>query len=249
MATTGPHSRSLRGAFRETLPALVVAAAILVAGAVGFTIGRREFAAGSALPVIRNAPSYTLTNQLGQSVASTSFSGKVQVVTFLFPYCTTLCPLIAAHLANFENLYLRPSHLSEKVELVAFNIDPVDTGPSEMRVFMKQYGWDPKDLHWQFLTGKPEEIRRVVRDGFAVPYRRVLLSSEVGKGMASPQVVQPEIVNQLAATAHADFDIVHDDVIEVVDRQGRIRQIYENADTVGGLRLLRVVDQLSEKRD
>ena len=248
MATTGLHPRLFTGAAREALPALVVAAAILVAGVAGFAIGRREFAAGERLPVIRAAPSYRLTNQLGQSVGSTSFSGKVQVVTFLFPYCTTLCPLIAAHLANFENLYLRPSGLSDKVQLVAFDIDPADTGPRERRAFMKEYGWDPKDLHWQFLTGAPEEIRRVVRGGFAVPYQRVPLSSEYGEGMAGSQVAQPEIVNKLAAAAHPDFDIVHDDVIEVVDRQGRIRQIYENADTVGGQRLLRVVVDLIGQR-
>jgi cytochrome oxidase Cu insertion factor (SCO1/SenC/PrrC family) len=247
MATTGLHPRSFKNAWRETLPALIVAAAVLVAGVAGFAIGKREFAAGSALPVIRSAPSYTLTNQLGESVASTTFSDKVQVVSFLFPYCTTLCPLIAAHFANFENLYLRPAGLADEVALVAFDIDPADTGPREMRAFMKEYGWDPKDRHWQFLTGSPGEISRVVRDGFAVPYQRLPLASE--KGIAGPQIVQPEIVNQLAAAAHPDFDIMHDDVIEVVDGHGRIRQVYETADTVGGTRLLRVVNDLLAERD
>ena len=41
------------------------------------------------------APSFTLTDQTGHAIASTHFRGKVQVVSFLFPYCTTDCPLLA----------------------------------------------------------------------------------------------------------------------------------------------------------
>ena len=57
-------------------------------------------------------------------------------------------------------------------------------------------------------------------------------------------MVQPEVVNKLAETAHADYDIVHNDVIEIVDQQGRIRRIFDDADTINWTRLLSVVQGL-----
>jgi protein SCO1 len=222
---------------------LATAAAIVAAALLGFLIGEREFAGRNpALPVIGRTPAYTLVNQLGERISSRSFRGKVEIVTFLFPYCTTLCPLIAAHLANFENLEARPAGIAKKVAIVSFNLDPAATGPPQMRAFLKQYGWDPEDLAWQYLTGSPAAIRRVVRDGFGVAYQKVPLSSESGAG--ARRVVQPEVVNPLAQQAHVRYDIVHDDVIEVVDQKGRIRTIYQNANTVGPGRLLRVVQAL-----
>jgi protein SCO1/2 len=228
------------------LRVLMLAAAIPAAGLLGLAIGEQRNAAVPALPVIRPAPAYTLTDQLGQPVSSKSFRGKVQIVSFLFPYCTTMCPLIAAHLANFENLGARPAGIADKVAIVSFNIDPAGTGPAQMRAFLKQYGWNPNDLHWQYLTGSRAAIRRVVRDGFGVAYQRVSLSSESRGGSHGGvlPVVQPEVVNEIAEKAHPDYDIAHDDVIEVVDQQGRIRKIFENADTVGWTRLMRVVTDL-----
>jgi protein SCO1 len=97
---------------------------------------------------------------------------KIQLVTFLFPYCTTLCPLITAHLVNLENLGLRPNGIEDKVEIVSFEVDPAHTGPPQMRAFLRQYGWNPQDPHWQYLTGSPADVRRVVQNGFGVWYKR-----------------------------------------------------------------------------
>ncbi|MGH7052922.1 MAG: hypothetical protein ACREFA_03775, partial [Stellaceae bacterium] len=52
------------------------------------------------------------------------------------------------------------------------------------------------------------------------------------------------VVNTLATAVHRNYDIVHDDVIEIVDQEGHIRKIFENADTVGWPRLLSVVQNL-----
>jgi protein SCO1/2 len=246
MTAAATHPAVGASRWLRRLRLLALAAAIPAAAFLGFALGEHRLAAGPALPVIRPAPSYVLTNQLGQSVSSASFRGKVQIVSFLFPYCTTMCPLIAAHLANFENLGARPAGIADKVAIVAFNIDPSGTGLPQMRAFLKQYGWNPDDLHWQYLTGAPAAIGRVVRGGFGVAYEKVSDSSEAA-GEALP-VVQPEVVNPLAEKAHADYDIVHNDVIEIVDQEGRIRKIFDDADTVGWTQLLNVVQDLLDEK-
>lgn len=217
----------------------LLCAAILAVG--GYVLGRVQGSRQVAsLPVLGSAPEYDLTNQLGQPVRSSQMDGKVRVVSFLFPYCTTLCPLIAAHLTNFMRAEVLPTDLADKVQLVSINVDPEHTGLPEMRAFLKQYGWDPHDLHWQFLTGDPKSVRHVVSDGFHVAYASVTEAEQTPQpGDIVP--VQPEVENPLAAKAHVHYDVVHNDVIELVDPQGRIRKIYTHADTVGPDELARTI--------
>ena len=49
-----------------------------------------------------NAPPWTLTDQNGKTVSSADLAGKVQVVTYLFPYCTSFCPTETHILASLE---------------------------------------------------------------------------------------------------------------------------------------------------
>ncbi len=214
---------------------------------VGFAAGMLVERARSAPPALADlgpAPRYTLTNQLGQPVASQAFAGKVQVVTFLFPYCTTYCPLIAAHLMGFERLMvLAQGGLQNKVEIVSFNVAPGTVGPKEMREFLHQYGWDPRDPHWQFLTGSRAQIRKVVTGGYHVAFRRVAASDDDSDAdtTGTPQLT---VANPLAAKAKPGFDITHNDAIEIVDGKGRIRKIYDDADVVPNEQLWKDVSRL-----
>ncbi|HKJ08766.1 MAG TPA: SCO family protein [Gammaproteobacteria bacterium] len=217
-----------------------------LAGVIGWMLGiisTMQSRGQSTLPVVGTAPSYRgLTNQLGNKVSSDQFRGKVRVVTFLFPYCTTYCPLIAAHLVGFENL-LRSSGLQNRVQIVAFDVDPADTGPKQMRAFLKEYGWNPSNLHWQYLTGKPATIKHVVRDGYHIDYRKVSLKQEAQE-TGPEQTPQPTVVNPLAQKVKPDYDISHNDGLIIVDRQGRIRKIYDQADTVSIRQLLHTIKPL-----
>ncbi|MGH8128348.1 MAG: SCO family protein [Gammaproteobacteria bacterium] len=201
----------------------------------------------SRLPVLGTAPDYTLTNQLGHTVQSKTFAGKVQVVTFLFPYCTDYCPLIAAHLVSLEQA-LKTAQLADKVQLVAFNVDPAHTGPKIMAAFMRQYGWDPHDTHWQYLTGTPQQVRQVVTGGFHADYEQVpeavadrQAAVAEKQGLYTPP---PEIVNPLASKAKPDYDITHNDSLMLVDGHGRIRRIFPEADRVSDSDLVSAIRRL-----
>ena len=225
-----------------------------LAGLIGWLIGVEFYGAGrfggpaagqsaNAEPVLGKAPSYQgLTNQLGDSVGSSQFKGKVQVVTFLFPYCTTYCPLIAAHLVGFEHL-LKQAGLQDKVQVVAFDVDPEDTGPKQLRAFMKEYGWNPKDLHWQYLTGKPKTIRHIVTDGFHIDYQKVT-NEQAAREQGPNQTPQPVVVNPLANRVKPGYDVTHNDGMVIVDPQGRIRKVYDQADVLSNQALLSAIKPL-----
>jgi protein SCO1 len=221
----------------------VLAAVLLLAGFVAGVFVERARSGPPPLADLGPAPHYTLTNQLGQKISSNRFAGKVQVVTFLFPYCTTYCPLIAAHLMGFERLLvLAQTGLQNKVEIVSFNIAPDAAGPKQMREFLHQYGWDPKDPHWQYLTGSKAQIRHIVTGGYHVAFRRVANGADAGSGPA--QTPQLAVSNPLAAKVKPGFDISHNDAIEIVDTKGRIRKIYDDADVVPNQQLWKDVSRL-----
>ncbi|MDA8093248.1 MAG: SCO family protein [Betaproteobacteria bacterium] len=226
----------LKGARRA-----VTALFVFVAGVAGWLLGRTGATPRAALPVLFAAPRFNdLLNQDGARVSSAAFRGQVQIVTFLDPYCNALCPVIAAHLVGFENM-LAQTALAHRVEVVAFDIDPA-TGPRQMRAFLKQYGWDPRDLHWQFLSGKPGQIRRIVTGGYHVDYQ-IVAHAHAGAG-SSPALAaggsapQPLVANPLADKADVSFNIIHNDIMMVVDGKGRVRRIYDQADAVGAFELL-----------
>jgi protein SCO1 len=228
---------------------IVVAAAVVATAFVGgYRYAQSRLAAQAALPVLGNAPTYTLTNQLGAPVTSASFHGKVQLVTFLSPYCTEYCPLIALNLASLEQA-LQAGGLADRVQFVAFNVDPEHTGPPAMAAFLKQYGWDPSDPHWQFLTGLPAAIRTVVTKGFFIDYEQVSEKQEDAEANAARRlgrfVPEPEVANALAAQARPDYDIVHNDALVVVDPQGRLRVVYDEASRVPNAELLATISRLA----
>lgn len=206
-------------------------ALVAVAVFLKFTGGQNY----AALPIIGKAPAYRLIDQNGKSVSSTAFAGKVQIVTAVFPYCTELCPLIAANLADFHDRVVQRTGLKGHVVFVFFNVAPDVAGPPQLRQFLKQYGFNPGDPSVFFLTGPRQEIRRVVRNGYHIAYYRTKADSD-DSGI--------EIKNPLAEKAKLDFDIKHDDTIELVDGAGRIRKIFENGTRVGNMRLERAIAPL-----
>lgn len=234
----------------KLITVLVLAAIIIISFLAGSQFGGGNAQKKSKYKVIGKVPSYTLTNQLGQKVSSRKFKGKIRVVSFLFPYCREYCPLIALNMVHFEQL-LKNAHLTNRVQLISYDVDPSHTGPSQMRAFMKEYGWNPKNLDWQYLTGKPSEIKKIVRNSYYVSYQLVseakedsLVNREKKEGTYIPS---PQVQNKLADKVNPDYDVAHNDAIAIVDTKGRIRKIINGADHFSNQQLLNIVDNLLTK--
>lgn len=246
---TGPRQARLR-ATGYALASLVLLA--LAGGVVAWVIGgqssagARSAAEDTARGTLNygNAPSYQLTDQNGREFSSTQLAGKVQVVTYLFPYCTSFCPTITRTIRLAEIEAARAG-LAGKVNYVAFNVDPAGSGPRQMRAFLQEYGVPANDPSWHFLTGSPAVVRRVVTGGFHIYYRRVTLASEARtarrekrNGTYQPQ---PDVNNPLADRAKVNYDIVHNDSVEVIGPNGRITSLFASADKLSAARLLQAI--------
>jgi cytochrome oxidase Cu insertion factor (SCO1/SenC/PrrC family) len=115
---------------------------------------------GSAAALNFPAPGFRLTDQDGRQVSLASLRGKVVLLTFLDPVCTSDCPLIAQEFRAAGQLL---GANSRDVELVAIAANPVYYGPAYIRAFDRQEGLTGVP-NWKFLTGPLPELKRIWHD-------------------------------------------------------------------------------------
>jgi cytochrome oxidase Cu insertion factor (SCO1/SenC/PrrC family) len=115
----------------------------------------RNLDPGSPLSAV--APGFTLTDQFGKRVSLRSLRGKVVVVSFNDPECTTICPLTTTALLHAKKL-LGPA--ASRVELLGIGANPEATEVKWVRAYSQAH----EMLHkWRFLTGSLPELSRVWR--------------------------------------------------------------------------------------
>ena len=108
-------------------------------------------------PLSAMAPNFTLSDQFGSRVSLRSLRGKVVVLSFNDPECTTICPLTTTALLRAKKL-LGPA--GSGVELLGVGANPEKTQVKWVRAYSQAHGM----LHqWRFLTGSLPELKRVWR--------------------------------------------------------------------------------------
>jgi cytochrome oxidase Cu insertion factor (SCO1/SenC/PrrC family) len=114
---------------------------------------------GSSAPLDFKAPAFTLTNQHGREVSLASLHGKVVLLTFLDPVCTSDCPLIAQEFRQADQLL---GGRSRQVEMVAVVTNPLYTQPGYTAAFDRQEHMNTLP-NWQYLTGSAAQLKKVWR--------------------------------------------------------------------------------------
>ena len=116
-----------------------------------------EAIAGLTAPLNFPAKGFQLTDQHGQAVTLASLRGKVVLLTFLDPVCTSDCPLIAQEFRAAGQLL---GARSPKVELVAIVNNPVYRQVADVQAFDRQEYMN-QIPNWLYLTGSVPQLQRV----------------------------------------------------------------------------------------
>jgi cytochrome oxidase Cu insertion factor (SCO1/SenC/PrrC family) len=95
------------------------------------------------------APGFSLTDQDGQAVTLASLHGKVVLMTFLDPVCTSDCPIIAQEFKQTGELL---GAKDKDVELVAIVANPTYRSTTFTQAFDRQEGLTGVP-NWLYLTG------------------------------------------------------------------------------------------------
>jgi protein SCO1/2 len=113
----------------------------------------------SGLPVIGEAPNFTLRSQDGAEIALDQFRGKVVAVTFIFASCSVTCPLLTAKMATVQNRL--GSKFGTKIAFLSITVDPEHDTPDVLKRYARSFGADPAG--WTFVTGSPSVIQDLER--------------------------------------------------------------------------------------
>ncbi len=113
--------------------------------------------AGNSASLDLPAPGFSLTDQDGRTVSLASLRGKVVLMTFLDPVCTTDCPLIAQEFKQTGQL-LGPQ--GSNVELIAVVANPTYRSTVFTRAFDQQEGLATVP-NWLYLTGSLSQLSAV----------------------------------------------------------------------------------------
>jgi cytochrome oxidase Cu insertion factor (SCO1/SenC/PrrC family) len=111
---------------------------------------------GSSAPLNYPAPGFTLTDQHGRQVSLASLHGKVVLLTFLDPVCTSDCPLIAQEFRQADQVLGARSH---GVELVAIVANPLYHTLAYTRAFDSQERLSTVP-NWLYLTGSLSQLEQ-----------------------------------------------------------------------------------------
>ena len=113
--------------------------------------------AGNSTTLDLPAPGFSLTDQDGRTVSLASLRGKVVLMTFLDPVCTTDCPIIAQEFKQTGQLL---GAQDKNVELVAVVANPIYRSATFTRAFDQQEGLTAVP-NWLYLTGSLSQLGAV----------------------------------------------------------------------------------------
>jgi cytochrome oxidase Cu insertion factor (SCO1/SenC/PrrC family) len=84
--------------------------------------------------------------------------GRLVLISFIYTSCTDICPLLMRNLSDAQGRL--GDIFGKDVFFVSISVDPEDDTPEELKKYAERYETKPG---WTFLTGKKEDVDRVVR--------------------------------------------------------------------------------------
>ncbi|WP_229216403.1 SCO family protein [Dyadobacter sp. 3J3] len=100
-------------------------------------------------------PTFTFTNQYGDTVTEKIVKDKIYVTDFFFTSCPTICPVMKRQMLKvYKEFKDNPD-----VMILSHTIDPEHDTPQVLNKFAKDLGVEGKQ--WQFLTGPKEKIYEI----------------------------------------------------------------------------------------
>ena len=158
-----------------------------------------------ALPVLgpegHTVPAFAFTGIDSTEISHRTVEGRVKIVDYFFTHCPTICPIMSSQLARTQH-WLKDHNLDKEVMLLSHSVDPVRDTPARLKTYATQLGADTTS--WKFLTGDKEDLYDQARFG----YYLTALESDTAAG-----------------------GFFHSDAFVLVDRENRIRGLYDGTST------------------
>ncbi len=149
MGEEGKIPQKSSAIFRHRWLLLVVAGAMLAAGAAVFFLAKRS-QEGPA------APGFVLRDQQGRLTSLAEFRGKVVVLTFADPACTQMCPLTTQSMV--EALKILGPAAASQVQLLGVDVNLQKAKVADVAAYTRAHEMQGR---WRFLTGSSAQLKSV----------------------------------------------------------------------------------------
>jgi cytochrome oxidase Cu insertion factor (SCO1/SenC/PrrC family) len=166
--------------------------------------------AGSyALNVIQPAPDGVVIDERGRPRRLAEYTrGRVTVLSLVYTYCSepTGCVLAYETGMALKKRILADPKLHGRAQFVSLSFDPINDTPESMRLYGGEHARAGGPLPWHFLTTGSVKALKPILDGF-----------------------DQEIEVELDERGRPTRTISHMLKLFLIDREGRVREIYSTA--------------------
>ena len=164
-----------------------------------------------SLPIYSDIPSFSLSDQMGQTFTRDELHGKVALVNFIFTNCTQFCPTLTTRMLKVQTMLENDGLLGNEVVILSFSVDPDHDTIAILYSYAENHGVNHSA--WRFLTGPSEVVKKVVINGFKLSYGQTNESNK-------------HIHKDGSIHIH-EYDVFHTNRMVLIDKSGRIRAYYD----------------------
>jgi protein SCO1/2 len=113
------------------------------------------------LPVIKQAPNFTLNKLDGHKFNMSDSNGKVRLVEFMFTSCPDICPLTTYNMVKLQEDLKKNNQWGDQVQFFSVTFDPVKDTPEVFQQYGDRMRMDYSG--WTLLTGTEAETADVAK--------------------------------------------------------------------------------------
>jgi protein SCO1/2 len=146
--------------------------------------------------VAHRVADFNLVTQGGTALTRADLLGQVHIASFIYTHCAGVCPSMITQLKRVQSTFKGRPGLV----LVSYSVAPAQDTPQTLAAFAELRGID--GAAWKLVTGDAEQIYALARTSY----------------FADDGRIDP------AAPAAEQF--LHTEKVLLVDRQGRLRGVY-----------------------
>jgi cytochrome oxidase Cu insertion factor (SCO1/SenC/PrrC family) len=179
------------------------------------------------LPVIKVAADAALLDAAGKPVGLAELiRGRITVLSFIYTCCASAkaCPMATGILMDLHEMSAADADLAKNLRLVSMSFDPVHDTPERMRTYSELASGRANAAPWHFVTARSEGELQPVLAAYG------------------------QAVDRKANAADPTGPLNHTLRVYLIDREGRIRNIYSSGTLDLRLVLADVRTLLLEKR-
>ncbi len=210
MMNKEPSEKSVE---RGVWAALITVVLVIAAAYLTQTLRRRseDALASARLPVISQVSDFVLTNHLGRNLRLSDLLGRVWVADIIFTRCPGPCVQMTRSMNEIRNQFLG----SDDVAWVSITADPDHDTPQVLKEYAAK--WVEHPQNWHFLTGPKAALTKISVDDLKLV------------------VVEKDAMERTSA----EDLFMHSTKFVLLDRQGRLRGVYEGTEKAGRESLVR----------